>query len=161
MRLACLCLLLLFGTAPIASAQLINIESRRMHTDSVRSVFRGDLSSAFTDNDGTNIFTLRGSVSTQLKSKDLNSVYFFTGDYNLIRSGSRDIINNWFFHLRYNQALYNRLADFRILEQLKLDLPLGQKVSVFALVDYFYDSITPKDRKQYYSINSFGLSLRL
>lgn len=94
---------ILLGWPLILQAQLINIESKRMHTDSVRAVFRTDLSGAFTDNNGTDIFSIRSSITAQLKSQDLKKIYFFTGDYNRIRSGGVDIINNWFFHLRYNQ----------------------------------------------------------
>jgi len=246
--------LFVIGWPLFLQAQLINIESKRMHTDTVRAVFRGDLSTAFTDNNGKDIFTFRGSLTTQLKSKNRKNIYFFTGDYNRIRSGGADILNNWFFHLRYNQQwnetlrfesylqwqrnsvldvnrrylvgaglrlklidrphmnlylgqaymyeieqndelgqefyfhrhsaylsasfsfpessisisntlyfqpLYQNFSDYRILEQFKLEVPIVKKLLVFALIDYFYDRITPKGRKQFSSVNSFGLSIRL
>lgn len=49
-----------------------------------------------------------------MKSKDLKKIYFFIGNYNLIRSPDQDFQNSWFFHLRYNQKLTDlfRLEGF-------------------------------------------------
>lgn len=86
-------------------AQLVNIETRRMQTDSVRFVFYTDLNFSYSDTDGDYIFQLGGSLSTQFKSKDLNKIFFVIGNYNLVRSKDQDFLNNWFAHLRYNQEI--------------------------------------------------------
>ncbi|MGC1516225.1 MAG: DUF481 domain-containing protein [Maribacter sp.] len=88
-----------------AIAQLVNIESKRMQKDSVRFALKSDVLLNYTDNNGDYIFQIGSNISTQLKSKDLKKIYFFIGNYNLIRSKAQDFQNSWFFHLRYNQKL--------------------------------------------------------
>jgi hypothetical protein len=87
------------------NAQLVNIESKRMQSDSVRFALKSDLLFDYTDNNGDYIFQIGSNLTTQYKSKDLKKIYFFIGNYQLIRSGDRDFGNSWFFHLRYNQKL--------------------------------------------------------
>jgi len=234
--------------------QLVNIESKRMQTDTVRFVFKGDLSFNYTNNDGDYIYKLKNNLTTQFKSKDLNKILFIVGDFGLIRSVDKDFENSWFLHLRYNHEIHNffRLegfvqgqnnkildvngrylvgagvrfklvskdhfkmywgnaymfeyeisdflderfenhryssylsfsykipntslsivnttyfqplikdfTDYRLLEQLKVNVTINKKLSMFALLDYYYDSRTPRDRKQYSSQSSVGLSLNL
>jgi len=99
------CSLLLLSTA--CFAQLVNIESKRMQTDSVRFVLTGDLLFNYTNTDGTYIYRFDASLSTQFKSKDYKSIYFFVGNLSLIRSQGQDFQNSWFLHARYNRKLNN------------------------------------------------------
>ena len=91
----------------ISHAQLVNIESKRMQTDSIRFVLRGDFSFSYDNYDGDYIYRIGSSLSTQVKSKDLKKIYFLLGNYNLIRSEAQDFQNTWFLHLRYNHKLSN------------------------------------------------------
>lgn len=236
------------------NSQVVNIESKRMQTDSLRFVMRADLSASFNDNDGTYIFQTGTSLSTQVKSKDLNKIFFLLGNHNLIRSEVKDFQNSWFLHFRYNheitnlfriesyiqtqhnklldvttrnligagvrfkliskentrlyfgnaymyeveefepldqqfynhrnssylsgtlsipkmklniintvyfQPAYSDFSDYRLLEQLKVNISLSKRLSFFTLLDYFFDSITPKDRSQFYFKSKFGLGLKL
>ena len=86
-------------------AQLVNIESKRMHTDSLRFVLNSDLLFNYTDNNGSYILQVGANTSVQLKSKDLKSIYFLVGNANLIRSKDKDFQNSWFAHARYNRKL--------------------------------------------------------
>ena len=88
-----------------ALAQLVNIESKRMQLDSIRFALKSDILLDYTDNNGDYIFQIGSNLTTQLKSKDLKKIYFFIGNYKLIRSQDQDFQNSWFFHLRYNQKL--------------------------------------------------------
>ncbi|MGB7394831.1 MAG: DUF481 domain-containing protein [Pricia sp.] len=96
------------------SAQLVNIESKRMQKDSVRFALKSDLLFDYTDNNGDYIFEAASNLTTQVKSKDLNKILFFIGNFGLIRSEEKDFQNSYFFHLRYNQKLSNlfRLEAF-------------------------------------------------
>ena len=96
------------------NAQLVNIESKRMQLDSIRFALKGDLFFNYTNNKGDYLFQIGSGLSTQLKSKDYKKIYFFIGNYNLVRSEDQDFQNSWFFHLRYNQKLSNffRLEGF-------------------------------------------------
>lgn len=87
------------------NAQLVNIESKRMQSDSIRFALKSDLLFDYTDNNGDYLFQLGSNVTTQLKSRDLKKIFFFIGNYKLIRSKDKDFQNNWFFHIRYNQKL--------------------------------------------------------
>ena len=88
-----------------AYGQLVNIESKRMQKDSTRFALKSDILANYTDNNGDYIFQIGSNITTQLKSEDLKKIYFFIGNYNLIRSQDQDFQNSWFFHLRYNQKL--------------------------------------------------------
>lgn len=86
----------------IIQAQLVNIESKRMQTDSIRFALNADFSLNYTNNDGTKVTQMDGALTTQLKSKDLKSIYFFIGTYKLIDSEDKNLQNAWFLHGRYN-----------------------------------------------------------
>ncbi|MEH6778685.1 DUF481 domain-containing protein [Maribacter arcticus] len=88
-----------------AYGQLVNIESKRMQKDSTRFALKSDVLANYTDNNGDYIFQIGSNITTQLKSKDLKKIYFFIGNYNLIRSQDQDFQNSWFFHFRYNQKI--------------------------------------------------------
>lgn len=108
-------LFLLFCSCYIGmNAQLVNIESKRMQKDSVRFAFKSDVLFDYADNNGDYILEVGTNIATQYKSKDLNKIFFFIGNYDLIRSKEKDFQNSWFFHLRYNQKLSNlfRLEAF-------------------------------------------------
>ena len=90
-------------------AQLVNIESKRMHTDSIRFVLTGDLLFNYTKNNEDYILQNSANVTTQFTSRNTKSLYFLIGDYNLIKSQERDFQNSWFFHIRYNRKLSERL----------------------------------------------------
>jgi hypothetical protein len=76
-----------------------------MQSDSVRFALKSDLLLDYTDNKGDYIFQLGANITTQFKTKDLQRIFFFIGNYKLIRSNEKDFQNSWFFHLRYNQKL--------------------------------------------------------
>jgi len=96
----------IYGT--ILQAQLVNIESKRMQTDSTRFVLSSDLLFNYTDNNGEYIMQASANSSAQFKSKDFKSIYFLVGNANLIRSKDEDFQNSWFIHARFNR----KLSDF-------------------------------------------------
>lgn len=96
-------LLTIFSLVPgMLSAQLVNIESKRMQTDSIRFALNADFSFNHTNNDGSKVNQIDGAFSTQLKSKDLRKIYFLTGNYKLIDSEEKNLQNAWFLHGRFN-----------------------------------------------------------
>jgi len=247
-------LIFTFFITLFSHAQLVNIESKRMQTDSIRFVLRGDFSFSYDNYNGDYIYRVGSSLSSQVKSKDLKKIYFLLGNYNLIRSESQDFQNTWFLHLRYNQKLsnlfrfeafiqsqsnellainsrnlvgaglrfklvskelvklylgnaymyeeeksdafntkeynhrnstylsisatiaqsnvtitntvyfqplYKDFSDYRILEQLKIDVPLSKVLSLYSLLDYYHDNITPTGNSQYSTNISIGLGIKL
>lgn len=124
----------LFSTAllipQLLAAQLVNIESRRMQTDSVRFALNADFSFDHSDNDGVQVNQVDAAITTQFKSKDLRKIYFLLGNYKLIDSEEKNLQNAWFLHGRFNyqfsevlrfesflQGQYNQLL---IVEQRNL-----------------------------------------
>lgn len=91
----------------ILSAQLVNIESQRMQTDSLRFALNGDFSLNHTNNDGNQVNQISAAITTQAKSKDLRKIYFFLGNYRLISSGEANLQNTWFLHGRFNYKFNN------------------------------------------------------
>lgn len=237
-------------------AQLVNIESKRMQTDSVRFALNGDFSFNHTNNDGKQVNQIDAAITTQLKSKDLQKIYFLLGNYRLIDTGEENLQNAWFLHGRFNykfnqlpllrfesfiqgqynqllvveqrnligaglrvkwmdkerftgyagnsyvyeveyseragttnynhrnstyltlsysaeslkfsvantvyyQPLYTDLNDYRILEQFRMDIPLSGWFKVFILYNYYFDSRTPLNTKEYTSNLNFGAGISL
>ncbi|MDB4539247.1 DUF481 domain-containing protein [Saprospiraceae bacterium] len=89
------------------SAQLVNIESKRMQTDTVRFVLKNNFSLGYNNNNGDYIFQISNGLATQAKSKDLRKIFLFIGDYSLIKSENADFRNSLFFHLRFNYKISN------------------------------------------------------
>ena len=240
--------------ANTAIGQLVNIESRRMQTDSIRFVLKNDFALSYNDNNGKYIYQISNGLSTQLKSKDLRKIFLLLGNYNIIRTKDTDFRNSWFLHFRVNyklsnlfrvesfaqsqydklldvnsrnllgagvrfklvskenlklyianaymyeversdefatnyfnhrnssylsltwhfpkskitllnttyyQPLYKDFNDFRFLEQFKAEYEVSKNLKLFTLYNYYYDSVTPKDRAQYTSNVKFGLSVNL
>lgn len=100
----------------LLSAQLVNIESKRMQTDSVRFALNADFSFNHTNNDGTQVNQVDAGFTTQLKSKDLRKIYFLLGNYKLIHSEESNLQNAWFLHGRFNYK-FNRLLRFETFLQ--------------------------------------------
>ncbi len=88
-----------------AQAQLVNIEAKRMQTDSTRFVLKADLLTNYSDNNGEYVLRIGSNVSTQLKSKSLKNIYFLVLNYNLVRTKDEDFQNAWFAHVRYNHKI--------------------------------------------------------
>lgn len=114
MRLYCFLLFIFCVISNSLYAQVVNIESHRMHVDSVRFVLDNDFSFSYVDNDGKYIFELSDNLTTQLKSKDLRKIYFLLGNFGLIRAEDEDFANNWLIHFRFNYKVTRlfRLESF-------------------------------------------------
>ena len=104
---------LLFSSVT-AFAQTVNIESKRMQSDSIRFVFRGDFGGKYNDNNGKYILQIKSSIATQVKSKDLNTIYFLVANQDRIKTMDDDFNNSWFLHVRANHEITNlfRLEAF-------------------------------------------------
>ena len=243
--------LLLFLLLPfLGQAQLVNIETKRLQTDSTRFVLNADFAFNHSNNDGVSVNQVNGTLTTQLKSKDLKRTYLFLGNYRLIDADEGNLQNSWFLHTRFNykfnqllrfeaflqgqynqllvveqrnlvgaglrlkwmnrenfsgylgnsymyeveysdragttefnhrnstylsvsylsksknfsvtntvyyQPLYKNLKDYRLLEQFRLDIPLAEWFKVFTIYDYYFDSKTPLNTREYTSQLQIGV----
>lgn len=130
-------LFLLIILPALANAQLVNIEAKRMQTDSVRFALNADFSFDYTNNNGDEVTEIDAALTTQLKSKDLRKIWFLIGNYKLIDSEKKNLQNAWFLHGRFNykftallrleaflQGQYNQLL---VVEQRNL-VGVGMRV---------------------------------
>ncbi len=100
----CLSLLLVTGFAGLsAHAQLVNIESRRMQTDSIRFALMADMNFNYSDQSGETYFAVGTNLTTQFKSWKCDHIFFLMGSANLVRAEGTDFQNSWFLHGRYNR----------------------------------------------------------
>jgi hypothetical protein len=236
----------------LGQAQLVNIETKRLQTDSTRFVLNADFAFNHSNNDGVSVNQVNGTLTTQLKSKDLKRTYLFLGNYRLIDADEGNLQNSWFLHTRFNykfnqllrfeaflqgqynqllvveqrnlvgaglrlkwmnrenfsgylgnsymyeveysdragtteykhrnstylsvsylsksknfsvtntvyyQPLYKNLKDYRLLEQFRLDIPLAEWFKVFTIYDYYFDSKTPLNTREYTSQLQIGVGL--
>lgn len=104
--------LLIFGTVlcVIAQAQLVNIEARRIKSDTVRFVLTDGVGFSYNDNDGKQLLQLNNNLACQFKSKDLRHIYFLLNNYKLVKAKGKDFINVFFAHLRYNYRLTEEVS---------------------------------------------------
>jgi hypothetical protein len=66
-----------------------------------------------------------------------------------------EIINTIYF-----QPLYSDFTNYRIFEQLQMDIPFSEVFSFSIVFNYFYNSFSPNEVKDYNSNINFGLSFR-
>ena len=102
-----ICFLFLFCTS--AFSQLVDIESQRIKSDSIRFVFSNYLSFSYFNNNGGEVFQISDRLSTQLKSKDLKKIYLLLGNYSFVRASEQNFNNTWFLHFRFNYEVTNLL----------------------------------------------------
>jgi hypothetical protein len=67
-----------------------------------------------------------------------------------------DIVNTLYY-----QPLFNDFGEYRFLEQFQVNFPITKVFNFFTRFDYFYDSITPRGRKQFSTSVNFGFGLSL
>jgi hypothetical protein len=115
--------LLFLGSIFSAHAQLVNIESARMQTDSVRFALKDEFVFGYNDNNGLTIFQIKNNLVTQVKTKSLKDIFLLIGNYRLIRSASVDFQNIWLGHLRYNREI-TELFRVEAFAQIQQNRPL-------------------------------------
>lgn len=74
MKFNYLTIILFFLTCTTLQAQLVNIEGKRMQTDSVRFVLKNDFSFSYYNNNGTLTYQISNDLTAQVKSKDLKKI---------------------------------------------------------------------------------------
>ena len=114
-------LLLLFHTA---HAQVVNIEERRMSTDSIRFVGDFNLAVLLNSTNGKSITTFRGNIVTQWKSKKYKHLLLAAANYDLANAEEESFVNNFYIHLRYNYKI-NHWLRWEAFVQSQTNEPLG------------------------------------
>lgn len=88
-----------------AQAQMVNIESQRMQTDSLRRAGHFNLSLSYQENNNAKFFTAKSALMLQYKSKSLKDIFMVIGNYDLAQGNTTDFSNSGFAHFRYTRKL--------------------------------------------------------
>lgn len=123
MRLFLLLIMFLSCSAALR-AQVVNIESRRMHTDSVRRAGSLSLGLSFTENNGKQLFVTRNALALQSKSKSLRDIWLVLANLDLSKADGAAFSNSAFLHLRYNRKM-SGLLRWEAFTQAQYNRVLG------------------------------------
>ena len=95
-------------TVLISNAQVVNIESKRIKTDTTG--LSGSLGANFNLNKfkETPVYTF--GIRGHLQYKALRHLILLLGNSSFVRAGESDFVNNGMLHLRYNYKLHPRIS---------------------------------------------------
>lgn len=125
-------LLIVFLAAAFpATAQIVNIESKRMQTDSVG--WKGSVNAAMSLTQNTQkIFGVNLGAHLQYKTSNDRGLWLILGQYGFLKSGGQKFISNSIGHIRYNRKLSNVIRwevfgqlQYNLITQIKLRSLLG------------------------------------
>ena len=84
------------------SAQIVNIETARFHSDSTGFMGEAGVALSFIKNTQT---VLQTDIDAHIHYKTKKDVYLLLGSYGALKSGGTSLIDNSFLHLRYSRKL--------------------------------------------------------
>jgi Protein of unknown function, DUF481 len=119
--------LLLTALCLSAKAQLVNIEARRIHSDSVRRAGEFNFDYSYSDVNNKKLTVFNTALVLQQKSKDFKKYLLLLANAELSKARREDFENAAFLHLRFNHK-YGRLLRWEAFTQLQSNLPIGIKL---------------------------------
>jgi len=112
--------------ASTLNAQLVNIESRRMQTDTLRFAGNANLTLNHQRTNDVSLSVFKSSLNAQFKSKNLKHVCLVLGNYAFTKSNTKTLANAAFGHIRYNYK-YKDWLRWEAYSQLQLNELLSLK----------------------------------
>ncbi len=85
-----------------ARAQIVNIENSRLHSDTTG--WMGSLGGNFILTKQVDM-VLQLNARAHVQYKNLKNLYLVLGNYSVVRGADESLIDNGFFHFRYNRKL--------------------------------------------------------
>jgi hypothetical protein len=103
-------------------SQLVNIESQRVQTDTIRFVISGDLSYSSQKTNEEKFSVFGASFTSQLKTKSLKDIFLLLVSADYSKINDYDLSNSLLMHYRYNRKISNfiRLEAFVQYQNNKL-----------------------------------------
>jgi hypothetical protein len=101
--------LLIFGFTLNSQAQLVNIESQHVQSDSVRTITVLDLLYNYQNNNNEELSLINFSATHQYKTKDLKNYFLLLGNIDYSLANGEELSNSGLIHFRYNRKLNTRL----------------------------------------------------
>lgn len=109
------CILVFICFCANAAAQIVNVESQRMQSDTTG--FKGSFGSNFLFQKNT-VEVLNINVNAHIQYKTKKDLYLFLANYNLLKGSGQTLTDNLFYHLRYNHKL-NKWLRWEVFTQLQ------------------------------------------
>ena len=110
-----ICTLLIAVFHTVSVAQIVNIESQRMQSDTTG--WLGNIGTGFLFEKNA-VQVLNISVNAHVEYKTPKSIYLFLMNYNLLKGDGQTLNNNFFYHLRYNYKI-SKLLRWELFTQLQ------------------------------------------
>ncbi|MFN5210049.1 MAG: hypothetical protein ACK5D8_11265 [Bacteroidota bacterium] len=106
------------------SAQLVNIESQRVSTDTIRFTMNTEASATFRYTDGENFSSYLFNITSQWKNRSLKNIFMFVGGIDFSRLDRKEISNSQLIHLRFNRK-FNSLLRLEVFTQYQKSPHIG------------------------------------
>jgi len=90
-------------------SQLVNVESQRIQSDSIRFVLNADLSYTNQKNNNEKLSLFTTSITSQIKTKSLKDIFLALFNIDYSEANNQQLSNSLMLHLRYNRKITNRL----------------------------------------------------
>ncbi len=100
------------------SAQVVNIEGKRIHTDTTGFAGHIDLGISLEKN-VAQFLNFNGNSLIQYKTRNSRHLFLFMADAGLVRTGGVDIINRYLGHVRYNTRFFANWLKWEALMQFQ------------------------------------------
>jgi hypothetical protein len=104
-----------------AKTQIVNIESARMQSDTTGWMGNASAALALTKNT-EQVFSSEVDAHVQYKSR--KSLYLLLGSYGFLKAAGTNLIDNSFFHFRYNYKL-NSVVRWEVFTQVQKNAVTG------------------------------------
>jgi len=89
-------------------SQLVNVESQRIQSDSIRFVINADLSYTNQKNNNEKLSLFTTSVTSQIKTKSLKDIFLALFNMDYSEANDQHLSNSIMVHARYNRKINNR-----------------------------------------------------
>ncbi len=118
---------LLLLTSSLTIAQVVNIESRRMRSDTTGWIGTAEASFQFSKS-VDEIFDLGALIHLQFKGK--NDIWLFLNEMRIIKGAGTQFVNSGFAHVRYNRKITKEFLRWEFFAQYQYNkaLEVGQRV---------------------------------
>lgn len=126
-RMRAILLILIFISTINIYSQVVNIESRRMRTDTTG--WTGDAEAGFQLSKAVDeIFDLGAKIHFQYKG--VNDLWLFLNEMRIIKGAGTQFVNSGFAHVRYNRKVTKSLLRWEVFAQYQYNkaLEVGQRV---------------------------------
>lgn len=135
-------------------AQLVNIESQRMQTDTIRAAGNASVNYSYQKTNGISSSHFKTSASLQLKSKSLKNIFLILGSYDLAKSFGMTSNNAGFAHIRYNYKI-NPWLRWEVYTQLQFNELLSLKTRALTGTGARFKINKGKSFKMYLGLSAF------